>query len=39
VGIKPSDEFLSITAAKYIEMAYEWSVSGVKPLDSATPKI
>ena len=31
VGIKPSGEFLSETAASYIEMAYEWSVSGVKP--------
>ena len=31
VGIKPSDEFLSATAASYIEMAYEWSVSGVNP--------
>jgi len=31
VGIKPSEEFLSATASNYIEMAYEWSVSGVKP--------
>jgi uncharacterized protein len=31
VGIKPSDEFLSATAANYIEMAYEWSVTGLKP--------
>ena len=31
VGIKPSGEFLSATAESHIEMAYEWSVSGVKP--------
>ena len=31
VGIKPSGEFLSATAERYIEIAYEWSVTGVKP--------
>ena len=31
VGIKPSGEFLSATAESHIEVAYEWSVSGVKP--------
>jgi len=31
VGIKPSEEFLSATASNYIEKAYEWIVSGVKP--------
>ena len=31
VGIKPAGEFLSATAESHIEMAYEWSVSGVKP--------
>ncbi len=31
VGIKPAGEFLSATAVSHIEMAYEWSVSGVKP--------
>jgi uncharacterized protein len=33
VGIKPSGEFLSATAESHIEVAYEWSVSGVKPVN------
>jgi hypothetical protein len=30
-GDQAFGEFLSATAESYIEMAYEWSVSGVKP--------
>ena len=34
VGIKPEKEFLSLEGQRWIEFAYEWSVSGVMPKES-----